>query len=298
MNQPTVIFLSTQRKSCTECRLVLESMGIDSFIDRGSAQEGEYWRLLVDAVDHEAAVEQLNDYRSERVADDDSMVSRTPTYDGSGWGVLVYALTLVSLAILSGVNAYGWGWSDVGPMRAGEVTAGRWTQVVTALTLHADATHLSSNLLFGSLFGFLAGRIMGGGLAWLTIVLAGSLGNALNAFARPPEHVSIGASTAVFAALGILVAHALHPRSTSSDGRFRRFSPFIAGLVMLAFLGTEGERTDVLAHVSGFFVGIPIGWIGCRLPSRWLASATFQWCAAAAATLLIVAAWTIAIAAG
>lgn len=285
-----VVFLSKQRRDCTERRLVLEAMGVPSTIGQGKGQ----WQLLVREKDEARAFEQLAAYQVERSNDAAPVAAPTPTFDGAGWGVLVYGLFIGSIALLSQVNAYDFNWYDVGRMRAGEVTAGQWTQVVTALTLHADLTHLLSNILFGSLFGYLAGRVLGGGVAWLTILLAGALGNFFNALARSVDHTSIGASTAVFAALGILVAHALHPRKTSTDPPLKRYSPLIAGLVMLAFLGTEGERTDVLAHVTGFFAGVMVGWIGCRIPRAWLASSATQWITGIVACLIVIGCWMVA----
>ena len=77
---------------------------------------------------------------------------------------------------------------------------------ITALTLHADAQHFFGNLLFGGLLLGLAARRMGLGLALLLAVLAGTLGNAANALYRPPSHVSLGFSTAVFSLAGIIGA--------------------------------------------------------------------------------------------
>jgi len=51
--------------------------------------------------------------------------------------------------------------------------------VVTALTLHVDSGHLITNLGFGMLFGYLAGQLLGPGIAWASILAAGALGNFL-----------------------------------------------------------------------------------------------------------------------
>lgn len=288
------VFQSQIRRECVELRLVLEATGIESRIGQG---EG-HWTLEVSPQDAGRAEQELAAYQLEKSVDVRPVVEPTPLFQGAGWGVLVYCLFLISISLLATVDGYGWRWSEVGPMRAGEVVNGRWWQTVTALTLHADLTHLSSNLLFGSLFGFLAGRVLGGGVAWLSIVVAGAVGNFLNAMARQPEHVSIGASTAVFAALGILVAHALYPRVSIPGSAWKRFSPLIAGVVMLAFLGTEGERTDVLAHVTGFVAGLMIGSLGRYLPRRCFDSFLVQWTAASLTVLLLLSAWFVAIVTG
>ena len=76
-------------------------------------------------------------------------------------------------------------------------------RLTTALTLHADLGHIVANSVFGGLFGLLGRPHLGTGVAWFCIVLGGTLGNALNALARPDEFASIGASTATFAAVGL-----------------------------------------------------------------------------------------------
>lgn len=278
---------------------MLDAMGIDATISRRPLEKnGGHWQLQVWPRNIVAAKQELDAYQSERASEVIPAAEPIVLFQGAGWGVLIYVLFLISIEILSRVDGYGWGWTMVGPMRAGEVATGRWWQTITALTLHADIAHLSSNLLFGSLFGFLAGRVLGGGVAWLIIVVAASIGNGLNAILRTPEHVSIGASTAVFAALGILVSHALYPRSVQGDKPLKRFSPLIAGVVMLAFLGTEGERTDVLAHVTGFTAGLLIGSQGRYLPRRWLENSSVQIIAGAVAMVVVVMAWAVAIGSG
>ncbi|TWU01526.1 rhomboid family intramembrane serine protease [Neorhodopirellula pilleata] len=298
-NQPqrVGVFRSHTRRECVEMRLVLDAMGMDATISRQTTgHDAGDWELQVWPRDVAAAKQELDAYQAERAVDITPTVEPIALFEGAGWGILIYVLFLISIEILSRADGYGWGWTTVGPLRAGEVTNGRWWQTITALTLHADLAHLSSNLLFGSLFGFLAGRVLGGGVAWLIIIVAGSIGNGFNAMVRSPDHISIGASTAVFAALGILVAHALYPRAAQRDTAFQRYSPLIAGVVMLAFLGTEGERTDVLAHVTGFTAGLVIGSIGRYFPRRWLENPQLQLVAGGVAIALIVIAWSVAIA--
>jgi rhomboid protease GluP len=127
-------------------------------------------------------------------------------------------------------------------MEAGRVTSGEWWRTVTALTLHVDLAHLGANLVFGALFGLLAGQALGGGVAWLLIVMAGALGNFANAWLQLPEHISIGASTAVFSALGLIVVHAVRPDAASREP-VRRWSPVVGGVLLLAFLGV-GRRAN------------------------------------------------------
>ncbi len=287
-----MVFESFHRNACMESRLVLESAGLASHV----LQVDGSWHLLVNSDDASAARSELEAYRLEAKGDLGPVRVKVATFGGARLGASFYAAIVLSVYVLNEVSAYGWQWSTLGNMQAGNVMAGQWWRSVTALTLHADTAHLGSNLLFGIAFGYLVGRILGGGVAWLIILVAGALGNAMNAALRSPEHTSIGASTAVFAALGVMVAHALRPRSPVLESPMRRWSPLVAGVLLLALIGVGGERTDVLAHLTGFIAGTMIGWIGCRIPDRWLGSAKLQALAGGAALLILFVSWNVALA--
>ena len=115
--------------------------------------------------------------------------------------------------------------------------------------------HLLSNMVLGGILGILLAQLLGGGLAWLAILIGGAVGNAIAAFFAPPEHAAIGASTAVFAALGLLAALAWGRQTILWRG-LRRWRPIAAAVMLLALLGVGGERTDVGAHVAGLLTGI------------------------------------------
>lgn len=78
----------------------------------------------------------------------------------------------------------------------------------------------------------------------------------INTLVQSPNHSSIGASTAVFAAVGLLATlNMLHFRQSL----WRRWPlPVAAALGLLALLGTGGENTDVGAHLFGFAAGTVI----------------------------------------
>ena len=93
----------------------------------------------------------------------------------------------------------------------------------------------------------------------------------------PEAFVSLGASTAVFAALGILsglgVAETLRDRARLPWVRIS--APFLAGLVLLGWLGGgggHGSNTDVLGHVFGFSSGLVAGVATGALEGKRLAS--------------------------
>lgn len=284
------VVLSTNRSSeCFEARLVLMAAGIAAdAVSRDGA-----WLLVVAHEDQDVAIAELDAYQNENRDSAPRRRTADPVFEAAALAVFLYASVLMIVAVLAAKSTFGFEWFQAGRMHAGSVVAGDWWRMLTALTLHLDAAHLMGNLLFGTVFGLLAGRSLGGGVAWLGIVIAGGMGNGMNAWAQPAAHTSIGASTAVFAALGMIVSHGLRRWTASQEKPFKRWSPLIGGVLLLAFTGVGGERTDVLAHVTGFVAGLLIGWAGSRLPDRWLASRWVQSAAGVAAITLIAVAWIV-----
>lgn len=274
-----------------ELRLVLDSVGIAA---RAQHDRGE-WFLIVPGSQVDRALAEIDSYREENASQRRGSVVSRPARSGAGLGVAVYIGTLLLLTVWDQRNLFGLDWQTTGEMNAGAVMAGQVWRCFTALTLHVDAGHLIANLVFGVVLGWIAGRLLGGGAAWLVIVLAGGLGNFLNALLRPSPHSSIGASTAVFAALGVIVVHALQDRGANRETGFRRWSPLIAGLVLFGYTGIGGERTDVLAHLTGFVSGAILGWIACHVPSTWLDRRRAQQLSGLMVVVLIVLSWTLAI---
>lgn len=195
-------------------------------------------------------------------------------------------------------RAFSLDWATIGAAQAGLITDGQWWRTLTALGLHADLEHLVGNLLFGAAFALVASQVLGAGLAWLAIVAAGGVGNAINAVLQSADHAAIGASTAVFGTLGILSGHAWRTRVVPWRGGLRRWAPLGAGVMLLAFLGTDGERTDVGAHVLGFATGAAIGLAlaqaGGRVPQGDRAQRVYG----ALACVLFALAWASALTAG
>lgn len=286
-----VAFHSRYREQCRERRLVLEALGIAT---EEVFQEG-LWAVVVDERDLARALAELEDYSHESVSRPKPRSVRVPVLPGAGLGVLCYGCLLLGVAVLANGWAFGFDWFEAGAMRAGLVLGGEWWRTVTALTLHGDAGHLTANLFFGAVFGLLAGQALGGGLAWAGILTAGALGNGLNAVIQQATHSSIGASTAVFSALAIVVAHSMRYWSRMGTGWFRRWSPLVGGVLLLAYTGTGGERTDVAAHLTGFLAGLLLGGAGSFLPERLLTSRRLQISAALLATALVALSWVMAL---
>jgi len=139
---------------------------------------------------------------------------------------------------------------------------GEWWRPFTSLFLHGSFNHLIGNILIGGIFCVLVAHSIGPLLGWVLILASGTLGNVATArFYYPEEFTSLGASTATFGALGILVGGAacLAWRSRS----FRRLGgaviPIVAGAVLLGWFGAGGPNTDVLGHLFGFAMGGALG---------------------------------------
>jgi len=140
---------------------------------------------------------------------------------------------------------------------------GQWWRLVTALTLHTDPPHLLGNMMMGGLLMVWLCSLLGTGLGWWITLLSGILGNLINALAHGGAHSAIGSSTAIFGALGVIIAlQTLTARRLS----FKDCAvPLGAGLALLGFLGTHGEHTDIGAHLFGFMSGLILGLIAGQL---------------------------------
>lgn len=138
---------------------------------------------------------------------------------------------------------------------ASKIVNGELHRATTALFLHSDQAHLIGNIIGFSVFGTYVWSICGWGLGSFFILITGILGNLTNAYLYQVCHVSVGASTSVFGAVGILSGRAIIEKTTISGNTFRRFLPIGSGIALLGMF-SAGERTDVLAHFFGFCYGI------------------------------------------
>ena len=276
-------------RAAGEHALVLVAAGIDCQL----ASRGWGVALLVTPWHAEAARRELAAYAEDNRPDPAPPLRRHPTGDAVT-GVLAYWCVLVFVYVAAENSLFGLDWFAAGEGQAGLTVGGQWWRVITALGLHANLGHIASNLVAGSLFGFFLAEITGSGLAWLLILLAGAAGNAINALIQPASHTSVGASTAIFGAVGLLAVLATRYRPRLWRRGMRRWAPVAAGIMLLAFLGIEGKDIDIGAHVSGFAAGCVLGAAilatGQPAPTPWR-----QALSAAAAFVLFAGAWAIAL---
>lgn len=211
-----------------------------------------------------------------------------------GHAILVAGFLLALFAATGPAGRSDSAFGAIGSADAARILTGEPWRAVTALTLHADFAHVLGNALAGALFLSAVFRSFGFGLGGALVLTAGALGNLANALLQGPPHSTIGASTAVFGALGLLVGHALVWRRPARRGR-PAWLPIGAALALLAMLGTEGERVDLWAHGFGLATGVAVGAIAAALPATWIASRSIQAISGASALAAIASAWTIAL---
>ncbi len=166
---------------------------------------------------------------------------------------------LISIHLLTGERADGSLLFAQGSARAELILAGEWWRCVTALCLHSDWGHVLANACAGLYFMGAVCRSLGHGHGLALILGAGALGNACNAIVHAGFHDSVGASTSVFGAIGILAGLAVARRHGAGVRGRRVFIPLAAGLGLLAMLGTGGERVDLWAHFFGLLAGAVLG---------------------------------------
>ncbi|MBK1881032.1 rhomboid family intramembrane serine protease [Luteolibacter pohnpeiensis] len=153
----------------------------------------------------------------------------------------------------------------------GMIDQHEWWRPFTALFLHGGVGHLLGNLCIGGVFCVMVAQTLGAWRGWPLILLAGTLGNALNAWLRyPAAFQSIGASTMTFAALGVLVGVAAFRswRGRSFLQLRPLMVPVMVGLIMLGWFGISGENTDIGGHFAGWSCGV----IGGFATGRWIRS--------------------------
>lgn len=273
-------------RTASEHALVLVAAGIDCQM----ASRGDGVAVLVAVWHAEAARRELAAYAEDNRQVAPPPMHRHPLADAVT-GVLAYWCAMVFVYVAAEQSLFGVDWLAAGDGQAGLTVGGQWWRVVTALGLHGDLGHIASNLAAGSLFGLFLGEILGSGLAWLMILLSGAIGNAVNAWIEPASHTSIGASTAIFGAVGLLAVLAVKYRPRRG---LRRWAPIAAGIMLLAFLGVEGKNIDVGAHISGFVSGCVLGaailLAGQPPPTRWRSLAF-----AGTAAVIFAGAWVIAL---
>lgn len=294
------VFRSIRRRPSDERAFVLAAVGIQSAVTFAGAR----FILWVSEADAPRALAHLRQYESEnRPRPPPPPPPRLYPY---AWaGSLAYVLCLMGVAYLISAGLVRLDAFDTGDLHAALVRSGQLWRAWTALTLHVDGAHLAANLGAGVWFGYLAGRQIGVGSAWFLIVTGAALANLCEGFFGAPDHRSVGASTAVFTALGLMSAYSWRERYQLPQRWAMRWGPLVAGVILLGWTGSGGgsedapgsanENIDLFGHVAGFIVGIMLGAVAALPWWRRLLDRVPQWLAGGAALASIAIAWAFAL---
>jgi len=290
MNQDWQILLlgTSERQLAEEWELVLLAQGLSPSLRRTA----DGFALSVPREQLATALASLSAYERENPR---QRAERIDAIETARWVVgaavglsllLFYSITVQWLPELS--------WFARGGADAEKILQGEFWRTVTALTLHGDVAHVLSNAIALALFLSAVSSMTGAGLGGALVLLAGAGGNFANAVWHGSPHISVGASTAVFGAVGLLASLSLKRRRGRALNRWRDWLPVAAALALLAMLGSSGERVDIWAHLLGLLVGGLLGmlvaWLTPRPPEFFI-----QWVCGTATVASILICWIVAL---
>ncbi len=269
---------------------MLRAVGVASAIEL----RDDHYVLEVAAPDADRASTHLSQYEAEnRPPPPDPPAA--PLHPHAWVGCVGYAVWLIGVAYAISNGLVRLDAFQVGELHAARVQSGQWWRAWTALTLHVSGPHLVANLGAGIWFGYLAGRQLGVGVAWFLIVAGGGLADLVEGLFAPPWHRSVGASTAVFTALGLMSAYTWHERLRQPQRWVQRWGPLVAGVILLGWLGTAGKDTDIMAHFLGFGIGLLLGATAALPAVSQRLHRLRQWPAGLAAIAIVAVAWALAL---
>lgn len=244
----------TRAAGLAHCAVVL-AMGEACWLVR--TDEG--WHLRVRAAVAHAAGDQLARYEQESIgwpprlaADPAAVRGRAP------WSPLLWAVAV--LAVFRSQSSRP-GLTEAWLLAPERVFAhGEWWRPFTALWLHGDLGHLVSNLGGGLWVFFAVLLTFGVRRGWVWLLVSSVAGNVVAAALRAgSDYRSLGASTAVFAGLGLLVGRAAVVAARGLGNWRSALVPLFSGVAVLGLFGAGGVDIDVLAHGTGFAAGVFTG---------------------------------------
>jgi membrane associated rhomboid family serine protease len=294
------VFRSLDRAQCDDRAFMLAAVNIASEVGLGSTG----YVVRVPYTQAAFATHHLWQYEQELRRRPRVVLPPARVYPHAWVGSAIY---IALLALVAMIVVRGWWRPDtfmVGSLNAAAVQSGQWWRAITALTLHLDIVHLLMNLGAGAAIGMLASRQIGVGHAWLLTVLGAGLANLVEALFSMPGYQSVGASTAVFAALGLLAAHSWRTRRNATHPKLRRWAPLVAGAALLGLLGTGASDqlaetgTDIIAHAFGFVTGGVLGVVVAQPVVALRVNAVPQWMSGTLTLALVAIAWSLTLLSG
>jgi membrane associated rhomboid family serine protease len=283
-----ILFENLTQKQTDICVLVLSSSAVPHRITRNKNS----WDVWVDESYYDRALASMELYFQEnRIARPDFGEKKIEIRTGTIISGIIVSIMLLLWYIMvqnSGdakevVNRFG--------ASAVKILDGEYYRSVTALMLHKDEVHLVGNMIGLFIFGTAVCSVTGWGAGWLMVLISGVAGNLTNAFMYESGHISIGASTAVFGAIGILAGYQGFKNKRTPKKIKSALVPMACGLALLGLLGSGGAGTDIMAHLFGFFCGILLGSLYALFIKK-TPGKNLQWLSAAGVLGIIFWAWS------
>ncbi|MDQ3003001.1 MAG: rhomboid family intramembrane serine protease [Fibrobacterota bacterium] len=283
-----VLLKSARKDEILDYSLLLASQSIKHWMEF----DGSEWSLTLDERDVPLAAEIVSVYHAENRGFQDL----PPTAGELDLLVspLLYLAVPVAAYFIVGLSPWANWWYSRGSADARLILEGQWWRCITAATLHADEVHFLGNLVSGYFILNLLNHRLGMGSIMILSTLGAGITNYMVALASGARHVSIGYSSVVFCALGMLAAvETLNlqklrdpaviagqgPASTGWRpgrrpvgagtwfGGLRRLTPLISAFFVAVMVGL-GENADVKAHFYGFGIGAGLGLLSRFMPRR------------------------------
>jgi rhomboid protease GluP len=150
-------------------------------------------------------------------------------------------------------------------------THGQWWRLLTSAFLHVGLLHLALNMWALSASGVLVERLYGSGF-YAAIYLFGAVTSSLTSIWWDPSTVGAGASGAIFAVYGAMLAYLLFQPKSFPPGAAQPLMKSTLGFVAFnVYYGLAHEGISNSAHLGGLTGGLLLGMAVCRplaLPRR------------------------------
>lgn len=258
------IFQGLNRKKAELILVILASQSIKASLEKDSTGK---CMIFVSPHDLPNALYHLAQYNIENQLKENKtlepVLPASPFFSPAALVIMV----LVSLIHMVSINA---GTHEASLFRFGIspyfLSQGDTYRAITALFFHADTAHLLGNLAGLLVFASPMIRLTGYGSGPFFLLCAAATGNLISNGLEQNAVLSIGASTAVMGAAGLLAAWQVC--SNPFVSMFKRLVPLAAGATLMAMF-SQGERTDVSAHFFGFMSGIGVGFLVFPLFKTW-----------------------------
>lgn len=289
----TVIAPTPSVRKADEWRFVLSSIGVEADVVR--LPDGRFG-VRVAAVEVERATSTLRTYEMENAPSKTPRPRDRALYDASPWWAAGLVAMLVAFYSFTGPASLGGRYFQAGTADAHAILGGAPWKAVTALTLHSDSAHVLGNALFGGILFAAVHQRLGVGVGTLAVVSAGALGNVLNAVHHRGSHLSIGASTAVLAAIGVLASVQLVRNGLLKAGARGFVAPLLGAAMLLGTIGAS-PKSDLFAHLYGLFAGLVVGLV-IAVPQERLGRRVPAWAQSVAGgvtALLVLGSWRLAL---